>query len=77
VPVSSDYAALAETVQFGTKLAMDEWNAETQEAYKNALIDMLLDTEKQDRIRKKMMPVIREKNSWSAVATSWIKAFES
>lgn len=76
VPVASNYAALNETIQFGVKQEMDEWNDETREAYKTALIDMLQDTDKQAAIRAEMMPAARKLFSWTNVAKQWIAEFK-
>lgn len=78
IPVASNFAALDETIQFGVKLDLgDEWNdGKAKEAYTKALIDMLLDTDKQDSIRQEMMTVTRRDNSWESVAQSWIGEFE-
>lgn len=77
VPVASNFAALDETIQFGVKQDMPEWNDKTKEAYKVALIDMLLDTDKQQAIRDKMIPAARKLFSWTNVAKQWIKDFEA
>lgn len=81
VPVSSNFAALDETVQYGVKIpmqAMDEetpagkWNRDDIEKFKNALIDMLNNPKKQDEIRPEMMEWARQQ-SWSNVAKSWTR----
>lgn len=79
VPVSSNFAALDETVQFGTKIpmhatdedaAVGEWNKQDIETYKQALIDMLKHPEKQEKQRKEMMAWARTQ-SWHSVAKQW------
>ena len=83
IPVSSDFAALDETVQFGIKIHMKaqkedisvgKWeNAEVQ-AYKDALIDVLKHPQKYQKEQKKMMDWARSQ-SWEAVAKQWIEEF--
>lgn len=81
VPVASNFAALDETIQYGVKLPMkaqDEdtpvgkWDKGDVAAYKNALIDMLKDSKKQNAIRSEMMKWARTQ-SWQRVATAWSK----
>lgn len=85
VPVSSNFAALKETVQFGEILdmkAQDEktpvgqWDKEELEKFKVALIKVLKDPEYQESIRLKMMTWARTQ-SWANTAGSWIEDFES
>ena len=77
VPVSTSYAALDETVQFGKKIKGDIYDKETLEEYKNALIYALKHPEWQEEQRKKMMPWAREKYSWANVARQWTEEFRS
>lgn len=85
VPVSSNFAALDETVQFGVKLPMQEvkegtpvgeGDGEFLEEFKNELIDMLKNPEKQEAIRKEMMAWARTQ-SWEAIARQWNDDFQS
>lgn len=76
VPVASSFAALDETIQFGVKMEMEEWNDKTKKQYRDYLIHMLKDTAYQERIRKGMMPRARELFSWTQVAKDWIAEFE-
>lgn len=85
VPVSSNFAALDETVQFGVKLLMKEQKEGTMvgsgdeeflKPFKEALIDMLKHPEKQEAIRPKMMEWARSQ-SWEKVAQQWHKEFQS
>ena len=80
VPVSSDFAALDETVQFGTKVhmkAQDEdtpvgrWDKSETAKFQQALIDMLKDPKRQEIIRRKMMPATRDNCSWKKVSEQW------
>lgn len=77
IPVSSNFAALDETVQFGVKLPMKaqdedkpvgQWDKKDIEKYKKALIDTLKHPEKYDR--KKMM-TWAQSQSWAKVAKDW------
>lgn len=82
VPVSSNFAALNETVQFGEKMHMEDdsgvglWDANIAREYKTRLIYMLKDVKKQEKIRKEMIPWAKKHFSWTNVATLWIKEFE-
>jgi len=82
VPVSTDFAALDETVQFGTKLhipndgAVGRADAKFLGAYRDALIDMLQHPEKQEAQRAAMMSWARTK-SWQSVAEQWRGEFEA
>lgn len=83
VPVSSNFAALDETVQFGTKIPMKQldektpvgdWDSKELTMFKTALIDMLSNPQAQELIRPKMMDWARTQ-SWDNVARSWIEEF--
>lgn len=82
VPVASNFAALNETIQYGVKMPMLDdngvgvWNEEIRDKYKEALIDMLKDTDKQESIRKEMIPWAKKNFSWTQVAKDWITEFE-
>lgn len=83
VPVSSDFAALKETVRYGNIIHMKQqdedtpvgkWDKKDVAKYKEALIDMLKDTDKQERIRPKMMAWGRTQ-SWVKVGKEWSREF--
>lgn len=85
VPVSSNFAALDETVQYGVKLPMKaqdektpvgQWADNELEEFGDALIDMLKDTKKQESIRPEMTKWAREEMSWNKTATSWVEDFK-
>jgi glycosyltransferase involved in cell wall biosynthesis/tetratricopeptide (TPR) repeat protein len=85
VPVSSNFAALDETVQFGVKLPMKEQkeganlgkgDPEFLKEFKEALIDMLKHPEKQEKIRPAMQKWARTQ-SWQAIANQWHQDFQS
>lgn len=84
VPVSSNFAALDETVQYGVKLPMAQQKEGANigkgdlaflDEYKKQLIDMLKHPEKQEAIREEMMSWARTK-SWANVAKEWVGEFE-
>jgi len=76
VPVTMNYAALKETVQYGVKIDGDIYDKETKEEYKRMLIASLKDTEWQEEQRKLMIPWAK-KYSWLEVAKQFSKEFES
>jgi tetratricopeptide (TPR) repeat protein len=84
VPVSSNFAALKETVQYGEILdmkAQDEktpvgqWDKEELEKFKVALIKVLKDTKYQESVRPAMQKWARTQ-SWKNTATKWIEDME-
>lgn len=76
VPVSTNFAALDQMVQFGTKIdipndgGVGRADKEFLDNYKNALIDILKHPEKQEAQRQEMMAWARTK-SWQAIAEQW------
>lgn len=77
IPVTTNYAALKETVQHGVKVPSDITTPEGQETYKKELISMLKDHKKQEDIRKEMMPWAQEHFLWSSVAQEWKEIFDT
>jgi tetratricopeptide (TPR) repeat protein len=71
VPVVNDYAALKETVRWGIKNEGDVTLKETYDNYAKFLISILKDPQKQEEIRKEMMPQAKELFSWQGVAEDW------
>lgn len=76
IPVVVSYAALEETVQFGEKIDGDIYDQETKDAFLKALVGLLNDPERQEKIRKEMVPWAREKFLWSSVAKQWDQEFK-
>lgn len=85
IPVSSNFAALDETVQYGVKLDMSQLNPDTPigegnekflNEFKEKLIDMLSNPDKQEKIRPAMMQWARG-ISWQKVAEGWHEDFSS
>lgn len=74
IPVTTDYAALDETVQFGYKHhipnEISEFTDDELEVYKEKLIWWLQHPEEQEKIRGDMESWARSK-SWRAVAEQW------
>lgn len=77
VPVTSNYAALDETVQNGIKLNMPEWNRDTEKLYKDELISLLQNPQKQKEIRETMIPNSQRAFGWKRVAEEWISEWQS
>lgn len=75
VPITIDYAALKETVQFGEKVKGDIYDPDVLEEYKKVLIDYLKHPEKQEKIRPAMMKWARDTYGWDKVADQWTKEF--
>lgn len=84
VPVSSNFAALEETVQSGTKIPMKamaedtpvgKWDKTDIERFKQALIEMLQKPSLQENIRLEMMPKALELFPWAKVAKQWAGEF--
>src|SRR3990167_4529725 len=75
VPCVINYAALTETVQFGEKVEGDIYDQETKDAFLKALVGLLNDPERQEKIRGEMMSWAREKFGWDKVALQWSEEF--
>lgn len=76
VPVASNYAALDETIQYGHKQPLGEFDIEDLEKYKEALIWWLQHPEEQEKIRPAMMSWARTQ-SWEGIAKQWSTEFQS
>ena len=76
VPVASNYAALDETIQFGHKQTLGEFDEADLEKYKEALIWWLQHPEEQEKIRPEMMAWARTQ-SWENIAKGWQSDFEN
>lgn len=70
IPVVTSYAALAETVKFGVIVGEDIKQPEILVKFKEALIDLLKDHEKQDKLRRKLLARQYEFD-WKKVAEQW------
>jgi len=81
VPVTSRYAALNESVQWGEKVGHQEiptMEPESQDlkVFEDKLINMILDANKQKDIRKDMIPWARKHLTWEEVADQLWEVFE-
>src|SRR3990167_3844972 len=65
VPIVVNYAALETTVRYGVKVNGDIYDKETKEEYKERLIALLKDPEKQKEIREPMIKWAKEHFAWS------------
>jgi len=72
VPVSTDYAALKETVKHGVVIEGRGDTKEVQDKFKSELIALLKDDERKDKIRKELKDV---DFSWDRVADQWNEEF--
>lgn len=75
LPVCTDFAALNETVKFGTKLTADPKKAADLKTLTEALIKTL--KEPDEEARQAMMDWARDKFSWSKVAEQWGREWTS
>lgn len=75
VPVASNYAALDETIQFGHKQSLGEFDKDDLEKYKQALIWWLQHPEEQEKVRPEMMAWAKTV-SWLKTANGWVEDFE-
>ena len=73
-PVVIDYAALKETVKYGRKIEGDIYDNETQEKYKQALIESLKKP-MAEKERAAMVSEIKKEYSWDKIAYNWSKEF--
>lgn len=80
VPVTTDFAALKETVRFGKKVEGEVYenfalSPELSESYKNELVKALKDDKWQEEQRRLSMPWAREKYGWNKIAKEWTEVF--
>ncbi len=73
-PVVVNYAALAETVQFGSKVEGDIYDDDTKKAFLKSILEALTNPMTEEK-RKEMMDWAQKKYSWSKVAKSWEGVF--
>jgi len=72
IPVSTDYAALKETIKEGILIEGDSKDPEVVEEFKTKLIELLKDDKKKEDIRAKLG---KHDFSWNSVAKAWDEAF--
>lgn len=72
VPVVTDYAALTETVKAGVKISGKGGEVETDGVFKDEIVKILKDAERQEEVR---LEVLRHKEEfgWDKVAEQWDK----
>jgi glycosyltransferase involved in cell wall biosynthesis len=75
-PVTTNKAALDENVAWGEKIDATDFSQQTLQTYKDKLIQILLDTKRQDKERKDMMQWARTNRSWRKTAEGWVQDFE-
>ena len=73
VPVVNSYAALKETVKYGTHVSGNVKGDEIFTAYADALVYMMKDPDGQEKIRDEMMAKSVDLFSWEGVAKEWQK----
>jgi len=81
IPVTTDYAALDETVQYGIKVkGIKEMGIMPEKVEKELVketINLLKDKKKQEAVRKPMIEWARKTYSWENIADEWIKEYEA
>jgi len=71
IPVTSDFAALDDLIQFGMKVHLDKDIELFKEQYKQALIWWLQHPKEQQKVRGPMMTWARNKFNWAQTAAQW------
>lgn len=74
VPVVTDLAALNETVKSGIKIKGCAGNEETNNAFLEAVIDLLKNPEKQETLRQETLS-LKDSFGWDKVAQQWHQEF--
>lgn len=75
IPFVTDFAALSETVKFGSRVDVDITTKEGQEEFFNEFIKFMKDSESREKIRKPMMEFCQNYFLWSKVAEDWSNIF--
>jgi glycosyltransferase involved in cell wall biosynthesis len=76
IPVSSNFAALDETVQYGGKMLMKDFGDKEAKQFTKLLVEWLTKPqEEKDKARAEMKKWARENCSWAKVAEGWINEF--
>jgi len=78
IPVTTDYAALNETVHYGVKIRGVKEVFKMSKSVEDKLVSSLIHVMKGENIpdREKMMKDIREKYSWKKITSDWINEYE-
>lgn len=77
IPVVINLAALETSVKYGVKVEGDIYDSKTKELYKDELIRLLKDDERQEKLRDKMIKNTKKLFSWKNVAKQWDKEFKT
>lgn len=77
VPVTMTLAALDETVRHGYKLSFPIADERSRLSITNIAVDLMLNPEKQEKVRKPMMDWARGFYDWRTVALQWDGLFRS
>lgn len=77
IPVTTNIAALSETVQFGKKIKCNDIysNEAAQNEIVDYVVDLLKNPHKQERIRKEMIPWAKQNFNWDQVVKDWNNEF--
>ncbi|MBW4508989.1 MAG: glycosyltransferase family 4 protein [Scytonematopsis contorta HA4267-MV1] len=76
VPVVTTYAGLAETVKSGIRIQGLAGDEETNNAFVEAVIDLLKNPEKQESLRQEAL-ALKDSFGWDKVAQQWHREFIS
>ncbi|MBW4639335.1 MAG: glycosyltransferase family 4 protein [Gloeocapsa sp. UFS-A4-WI-NPMV-4B04] len=76
VPVVTDFAGLSENVKSGIKIKGIAGNEETNNAFLEAVIDLLKNPDKQELLRKEAL-ALKDTFGWDKVAQQWHHEFLS
>lgn len=77
IPVVVNYGALQTTVQHGIKVEGDIYDQETKDKFRDELVALLKDRERQEQIRVPMMEWANKEFSWAKTASQWDAEFKS
>lgn len=79
IPVTTSYAALDETVQYGVKVdgisEMGSMPEVVEQELVKETINLLKDKKKQEKLRSPMINWARKTYSWEKIADNWIKEY--
>jgi glycosyltransferase involved in cell wall biosynthesis len=79
IPVVSRYSAINETVRHGLRAGPNEkseWTSKDLKEWTDLVISILGDSDKQEEIRKEMIPDAIKTFGWDTVASQWSEMFK-
>ena len=76
IPVTTDFAALKETVKNGIRVGVDIQSNVGQQEYLKVLTDLLKDEKRQEEMRIAMMPFAQKHFAWSNIGQQWNDLFK-